>query len=58
LRGNRTDVVHQQNVETRYALLRNILNTATRVQDNPKGMIRATSSIHGLNWRSGKPASG
>jgi hypothetical protein len=58
LRGNRTDVVHQKNVETRYALLRNILNAATRVQDNPKGMIRAARSIHGLNWRSGKPESG
>jgi hypothetical protein len=58
LRGNRTDVVHQQNVETRHALLRTILNAATSVQDNPKGMIRATSSIHGLNWRCGKSASG
>ena len=48
LRGNMTDVIHQQNVDTRYALLRSILNAATHVQDNPKGMMRATSSIHGL----------
>jgi hypothetical protein len=30
-----TDVVYQHKVETRDALLRNILNAATRVQDNP-----------------------
>ena len=42
-----TDLEHQQNVEKQDAFLRNILSAATRVQDNPKEMMRATSSIHG-----------
>jgi hypothetical protein len=46
LRGNMTDVVPQQNVETPDALLRNILNAAARVQDNPDEMMRVTSLTH------------
>lgn len=42
-----TDVEHQQNVQKQDAFLRNILSTVTSVQENPKEMMRATSSIHG-----------